>query len=31
MELFKGYVSGKDNKELYDKIATQFTIIEENF
>ena len=31
MELFKGYVYGKDNKELYDKIAVQFTEIEENF
>ena len=30
-ELFKGYVHGKDNQELYDKIAVQFTIIEENF
>ena len=30
-ELFKGYVYGKDNQELYDKIAAQFTKIEENF
>ena len=31
MELFKGYVSGKDNQELYDKVVAQFTEIKENF
>ena len=31
LELFKGFTSGKTNQELYDKIATQFTEIEENF
>ena len=31
MELFKGYVSGKDNKEVYDKMVVQFANIEETF
>ena len=31
IEMFKGYVSGKNNEEIYAKIAEQFTKICEEF